>query len=76
MAEKYMRNQNGWLWFSFINLKNIKLRKVSKSGTVTHTHDPSSYMADAGELQVQGNPQLHSEILFKKSAKANPDYYW
>lgn len=55
-------------------MKNIKLRKVSKPGTVTHTCDPCSYKADAGELQVQGNPGLYSEILCKKSAEADSDY--
>lgn len=56
--------KSDWLiWFSFINLKNIKLRKGSKPGTITHTRDPSFYKADAGELQVQGNPGLHTEIL-------------
>lgn len=71
-----MRNQIGWLWFSFISLKNVKLRKISKPGTVTHTHEPSSYKANVGELQVQDNPGLHSEILFKKNAETEADYYW
>jgi hypothetical protein len=41
--------------------------KVNKLGMVVHICNPNTWEAEAGRLQVQGHPQIHSETPFQKT---------
>jgi hypothetical protein len=53
----------------FEKSKNIK--NTLKHGMLVHTYKPSTWEAEAGELQVQGQPGLHRETLSQKNQKPN-----
>jgi hypothetical protein len=46
---------NGVQW-----LKEVKIK--TNPGVMVHTCHPSTQQAEAGRLQVQGQPGLHSEL--------------
>jgi hypothetical protein len=41
----------------------------SELGLVAHMYNPSTWEAEVGGLEVQTQPGLHSETLFKKKKK-------